>query len=146
MINQIKTRYWLIALAALFAVLTYFSFYFWWQDNQQQLTNGINDAQKQGELFGKNNTQLACLERVIKDSEPCRELACSNAHKEFLSACFAYAQHSTEICDHTPETSDYFSTVSWSVSNCKKRKIRNGSCPNIIKIVPALCELKNAEQ
>ncbi len=132
-------RFFLIGLAILFSVMTYLSFYFWWQENEQSFDKNVQVATSQGLNFGKTATQLACFEKVIEDSKECREMACSAELRHFLSSCFSTAKTSPKFCQETPDANDYFGKVSWAVSACRKRKVKNGNCPNVIDQTSLLC-------
>lgn len=139
---MIKNRYLLLALASLFALLTFLSFYFYWQENGQMLTEETQQAREEGAQFAKNHNQQDCLDTVIDKSQDCRDSNCTVALKNFLNSCFKNAEKSPNICDKVPSNHDYMNKVSWTVSACRKAKVRNGNCTNIINEMPLLCEIK----
>ena len=134
-----KLRYIFAIGIPLFAILTGLSFYFYWQDNHQVLAQ-VETQQTQAAIeFAKNNDQMACLSQVIQQSENCREANCTVGLKVFLSHCIQHAAKSDDLCDGVPELHDYLAKVSWSVSVCRKAKVRNGNCSNIVNEIPQLC-------
>lgn len=139
---MIKTRYLLLGLAGLFGLLTFFSFYFYWQENGALLTKETEQAQQQGMLFAKQHTQADCLDTVIEQSTECRDSNCTVELKNFLNSCFSHAEKSEGICDKVPSNHDYLNKISWTVSTCRKAKVKNGNCTNIINEMPLLCEIE----
>ncbi|MCU4676101.1 hypothetical protein N7931_10690 [Catenovulum sp. 2E275] len=137
---MIKTRYLVFALAALFLVMTFLSFYFYWQENGALLTKETEQARFAGAEFAKTHNQQACLDTVIERSQTCRDTNCTVELKNFLTTCFEQAEKSPAVCDQVPAPADYINKVSWTVSKCRKAKIRNGNCTNIINEMPLLCE------
>ncbi|GEM_PF-3005330 len=137
---MIKTRYLIFFLAAMFIVMTFLSFYFYWQENGASLIQETQVAKQKGTEFAKTNDQQACLEHVIQNSSDCRDTNCTVELKNFLTACFEEAEKSPGVCDEVPTAQDYMGKVSWTVSTCRKAKIRNGNCTNIINEIPLLCE------
>lgn len=141
-----KTRYVILGLGSLFAVLTFLSFYFYWQDNQVLLEQAAQKGLTEGQAFGKNHSQAQCLDQVIKLTESCRETDCTIELKQFSAACFANASPSPEMCNKAPEAGDFFGITSWSVSLCRKRKIKNGNCPNIVRGIADYCSQHHIKQ
>lgn len=137
---MIKTRYLLIILAIVFATMTALSFYFYWQENGQILTQKSQQANKNGHQFGLNKNYSDCLNQVIESSAECRDSNCTVELKHFLVGCIEQASYDAQACDKAPATHDYLGKVSWTVSKCRKAKIKNGNCTNVINEMPLLCE------
>ncbi|NTS77423.1 hypothetical protein HR060_11180 [Catenovulum sp. SM1970] len=126
-------------LAVVFVVMSYLSLHFWWQDNSQQINQQLDLANHAAMEYAQENTQQACFEKTIEDSLTCREGACTMELKHFLAVCFEHAKPDVSFCQSTPSAQDYFGNVSWSVSQCRKRKVKNANCPNIINNTAKLC-------
>ncbi|WP_017444606.1 hypothetical protein [Gayadomonas joobiniege] len=137
---MIKTRYLLAALALLFTVLTVLSFYFYWQENGALLSKQSQHASAAGTAFGKGKNYSACLNQVIEKSTECRDTNCTIELKHFLVACTEQAEYDAAACEKAPASQDYLGKVSWSVSKCRKAKVKNGNCTNVINEMPLLCE------
>ncbi|MER2490522.1 hypothetical protein [Catenovulum sediminis] len=134
-----KTRYLLTFLALLFAALTFFSFYFYWQENEPLLKKANQQAIANASEFAKSHNQLQCLHKVIEQSESCRDSNCTLTLKNYLVTCFQQAEKNPQVCEKMPDAHDYLAKVSWSVSTCRKAKVKNGNCTHIINELPLLC-------
>ncbi|EWH11918.1 hypothetical protein DS2_02003 [Catenovulum agarivorans DS-2] len=139
-----KLRYIFAVGIPVFVILTALSFYFYWQDNHKMLAE-VETAQIDAAIaFAREQDQMACLNHVIQQSRDCREAHCTVGLKVFLTHCVKHATASTKLCEGVPDAQDYFAKVSWSVSICRKAKVRNGNCSNIVNEVPVLCSARSS--
>ncbi|AWB67025.1 hypothetical protein C2869_11500 [Saccharobesus litoralis] len=138
---NIKPLYLICAAGILFFVLTVLSFQIWFSENQENISQAVEQGKQQALIFAKGKNQNDCLEQAIKKISECRDATCSAEHDQFLTQCFINSQYSQDLCQQAPMAEDYFGTVSWSVSQCRKRKVKNGNCPNLLNKVPKLCQL-----
>ncbi|KMT66341.1 hypothetical protein [Catenovulum maritimum] len=141
---MIKTRYLLLGLGLLFATLTFLSFYFYWQENKGILEEITLQAEADAVKFAQTHDQNDCLTKVIEQSNDCRDSNCTVGLKQFFYTCFKNAKLSDQVCYKVPETSDYMAKVSWATSTCRKAKVKNGVCNNIINELPLLCHQKSS--
>lgn len=115
------------ALALLFILWIGFGF-IWWQNNQDEVLQVVDQAVQEGEAIGRDSTDADCLQTYLDIMQDCEDMKCSIQNQVFLKTCLEYSKSSATLCATTPTQDSLIEFAKWAAQTCIDQQVENSHC------------------
>lgn len=112
----------------------------WWQSNQEEVMQAVEQATQEGQAIGRDSTDVECLQTYLDIMRDCKEMTCSIQNQVFLKACLDSSEMTPAFCAGIPKQSDLMDLAKWATQKCVDSQVDNAHCAAGLQEVAVYCE------
>lgn len=112
----------------------------WWSQHGNAWMDGGDDGLKQGEAFGKQADQLACVDALFERHRQQAYAPPSMGGMTFLISCLRAAEPSAALCKDVPSTWNAFASQQWREQRCAQAGAPGAACAGSLVALVQHCE------
>ncbi|MEM6731972.1 MAG: hypothetical protein AAF658_10475 [Myxococcota bacterium] len=116
--------------------------YYWFSSNAEELAKMGEEAQAQGEAFGRGKTADDCLNRTFDEVQLCDEwdLLCEVKETLTFRACLDYAAVPDDYCEGVPPESSIMDSVTYRTEQCSDGPLEDvNRCGRVYAVIQQYC-------
>lgn len=116
---------------------------YWWSQHGQRLVEGVQNAQTEGEAFGRQTDNAGCLEEILSRHRAHHDFSDALPNSLFLNGCLRTSRPTTGFCEGVPRGNEFGATIEWQMQQCRQANLTDSYCGQLFQQVQQHCERRN---